>query len=175
MTDLLLRAGTPTDAEALDTLIQAHREEGHLLARDADEIRRRASRFVVCEVDGAIVACAELAPLSKTQAEIRSLVVARDFRRAGVAARVVDEVRQRARSAGFDTLCAFTHDPRFFVRQNFSLVPHLWLPNKIAKDCVTCPLFRRCDQHAMVLPLKEIARYGINRVPAAEHRRVAVA
>lgn len=175
MTDVLLRAGTPADAEALDALIQAHREEGHLLARHADEIRRRASRFVVCEVDGAIVACAELAPLSKTEAEIRSLVVARDFRRVGVAARVVDEVRQRARAAGFDRLCAFTHDPRFFVRQNFSIVPHLWVPNKIAKDCVSCPLFRRCDQHAMVLPLKEIVRYGVNRVPAAEDRRVAVA
>lgn len=175
MTDLLLRAGTPADAEALDALIRSHREEGHLLARDPDEIRRRASRFVVCEADGVIVGCAELAPLSKTVAEVRSLVVAREFRRAGIAARMVDEVRKRAHAAGFDTLSAFTHDARFFMQQNFSLVPHLWLPDKIAKDCVGCPLFRRCDQHAMMLPLKEIARYGVTHVPARADRRVAVA
>jgi len=137
-----------------------------------DEIRRRAGRFVVCESAGAIKACAELAPLSSTVAEVRSLVVSRDFRRVGVAARLVGELQQRARAAGFLSLTAFTHDARFFVRQNFSIVPHTWVPEKVAKDCVACPLFRKCDQHAMVLPLKEIVRYAANDV---EEHRVAVA
>ena len=170
--DGVIRSGRSADAEALDALIRAHQDEGHLLPRTMVEIRRRTSRFVVCEADGVIKACAELAALSPEVAEIRSLVVAHDFRRIGVAARLVEEVRQRASAAGFATLCAFTHDAQFFVRQNFSIVPHLWLPDKIAIDCVSCPLFRRCTQHAMVLPLKEIPRYGVKDV---EHRRVAVA
>ena len=160
MTDLVIRSGVPADAEALESLIRTHQEEGHLLPRDLDDIRRHAARFVVCETGGVIRACAELAPLSASLAEVRSLVVSRDFRRVGLAARLVEEVRQRGIEAGFETICAFTHDARFFVRQNFSIVPHLWLPHKIAKDCVRCPFFRRCAQHAMVLPLKEIARYG---------------
>jgi amino-acid N-acetyltransferase len=171
VTDFDIRTGTPDDAAALDALIASHREEGHLLPRGIDEIRRRASHFVVCEVDGTIKACAELAPLSSSVAEIRSLVVAEDFRRVGVAARLVSEVRDRARSQGLRTLCAFTHDARFFMRQNFSIVPHVWLPEKIAKDCTSCPLFRSCAQYAMVLPLAEITRYGANHV----ERRVAVA
>jgi N-acetylglutamate synthase-like GNAT family acetyltransferase len=73
---------------------------------------------------------------------------------------------------GFETLCAFTHDARFFVRQNFSIVPHLWVPEKIATDCVSCPLFRKCGQFAMILPLRAVAKY---RVPAAAARKVAVA
>ena len=170
MTDLVIRTGTEQDADALSALIAEHQAEGHLLPRDIGELRRNASRFVVCESGGAIRACAELAPLSASLAEVRSLVVARDFRRVGLAARLVEDVRRRARAGGFDQLCAFTHDARFFVRQNFSIVPHLWLPHKIAKDCVRCPLFRTCQQYAMVLSLRDVARHI-----SAEPRRVAVA
>ena len=38
-----------------------------------------------------------------------------------------------------------------------SIVPHLWIPEKIFTDCVKCPQFRRCGQYAMVLPLDSIA------------------
>jgi amino-acid N-acetyltransferase len=146
-------SATAADAPALHALIAAHREEGHLLPRDLDDIDRHADRFVVCRIDGAIKACAELAPLSGHVAEVRSLVVSDELRRSGVAARLVDELRRRARSAGFHTLSAFTHDARFFVRQGFSIVPHVWIPEKIATDCLRCPLFRRCEQYAMTLPL----------------------
>ncbi len=94
-------------------------------------------------------------------AEVRSLVVCDGTSAASAWPRgMVGELRQRAKAAGFETLCAFTHDARFFVRQNFSIVPHLWLPEKIATDCVGCPLFRRCEQYAMVLSLRDVPRYG---------------
>jgi hypothetical protein len=35
----------------------------------------------------------------------------------------------------------------------FSIVPHLWLTEKVFTDCVKCPQFRRCGQYAMVVPL----------------------
>jgi amino-acid N-acetyltransferase len=150
--------------------VSTHLAEGHLLPRELEEIRRHAARFVVCEQRGQIKACAELAPLSSRVAEVRSLVVAGNFRRNGVAAQLIEELRDRAKLSGFDQLCAFTHDARFFVRQGFSIVPHVWVPEKIATDCLGCPLFRSCGQHAMILPLHEIARYD-----AADARRVAVA
>jgi amino-acid N-acetyltransferase len=170
LTDVTIRPATASDAPALHALITAHIGEGHLLPRELSELEKHAARFVVCDVAGEITACGELAPLSSRVAEVRSLVVSRTFRRVGLAARLVGEIRQRARVAGFDTLCAFTHDARFFVRQNFSIVPHLWLPEKVATDCVGCPLFRKCSQHAMMLALQEVARYS-----AEPARRVAVA
>jgi amino-acid N-acetyltransferase len=162
LTDLTIRHATAADAEALHALISGHQREGHLLPRDLEELRRHAGRFIVCDVAGEITACAELAPLSAEVAEVRSLVVARHFRRVGLAARMVDELRKRAKSMGYETLCAFTHDARFFVRQNFSIVPHLMVPEKITTDCLSCPLFRNCGQYAMVLPLHEIPRYGVS-------------
>lgn len=172
MTDLTIRQATAADAEALHGLISSHKSEGHLLPRKLSELRRHADRFVVCDVAGAIKACAELAPLSAEVAEVRSLVVSSDFRRVGLAARLVSELRTRARAAGFESLCAFTHDARFFVRQNFSIVPHLWLSEKITTDCLSCSLFRRCGQYAMMLTLREMPRYAAAPPPI---RRVAVA
>jgi amino-acid N-acetyltransferase len=160
VTDLTIRQATTADVDALHALITAHLDEGHLLPRSLDELRRHATRFVVCDVAGELGACAELAPLSARVAEVRSLVVSRRFRRVGLAARLVAELSARARRGGFESLCAFTHDARFFVRQNFSIVPHLWLPEKIAHDCLTCPLFRHCHQYAMVLPLVPVVRYA---------------
>ena len=66
---------------------------------------------------------------------------------------LVDEIRQRARREGFDRLCAFMHAPAYFARMGFSIVPHLWVPEKISTDCVSCALFRRCGQVAMVMEL----------------------
>ncbi len=171
MADFVLRQALPEDAEALFALISAHQREGHLLPRTLDDLRRHAARFVVCDVSGELKASAELAPLSRTVAEVRSLVVAEDFRRVGLAARLVAHLRDRAKAAGFETLCAFTHDARFFVRQNFSIVPHLSVPEKIGTDCVSCPLFRTCGQYAMILPLRAVAKYKV-ATPAA--RREAV-
>jgi amino-acid N-acetyltransferase len=169
MTDLVVRQAEPADAEALHALIQSHREEGHLLPRGLEELRRRARHFLVCDVAGQITACGELAPLSRELAEVRSLVVSKSFRRVGLAARLLDEIRRGARAAGFETLCAFTHDARFFVRQNFSIVPHRWLPEKIVTDCLGCPLFRRCGQYAVVQPLDANVRFA----PAERRRAVA--
>ena len=34
------------------------------------------------------------------------------------------------------------------------------VPEKIATDCLGCPLFRKCEQHAMMLPLVDVPRYA---------------
>lgn len=158
------RTATPDDAPVIEALINAYREEGHLLPRQQDEIRARAARFVVAEADGEIKACAELVPLSTRMAEVRSLVVAADMRRHGLATHLVDELRRRAIADGFRSLLALAHDPKFFMRHNFSIVPHEWLSEKIARDCSHCVLFRQCEQHAMLLPLLTTRHEGASPV-----------
>lgn len=170
--DYSIRSAVPGDAPALDALIRAHQAEGHLLPRQEDEIRTRAGQFVVAEVDGLILACAELVPLSARLAEVRSLVVSPDARRHGVATRLLDELRTQASARGFQSLLALAHDPRFFIRHDFSIVPHEWILEKIARDCRTCALFRNCGQRAMLLPLTPRTR---DVAHAQRHPAVAVA
>lgn len=153
--DITLRAAVPADAAALHALIAAHLQEGRLLPRTLDELTVHASRFVVAVADGRIVGCAELAPLSPAVAEVRSLVVSQDARNLGVGVRMVEALNARARVEGYTRLCAFAHDPAFFVHRGFSIVPHTWVPEKIAHDCTACPLFRNCGQYAIVLDLPD--------------------
>jgi len=153
--DILLRAATAADAPAIHALIVEHLAEGHLLPRELDEVTRHAHRFIVATRADRIVACAELAPLSRAVGEIRSLVVTGEARTVGIGSEMIDELVHQAAGAGFDKLCAFTHAPAYFVRLGFSIVPHVWLPEKIVTDCHCCPLFRRCRQYSVVLALGE--------------------
>jgi len=169
---IAIRAATAADAPALHALIAAHLEEGRLLPRALDELAVHAPRFVVA-VDPSpsgdrIVGCAELAPLSQAVAEVRSLVVSRDARRHGLGVQMVEDLAARARRDGYAKLCAFAHDPAFFVRRGFSIVPHTWVPEKIAHDCIACPLFRNCGQYAVVLEVPNVERTSNLRRTAGE-------
>ena len=148
-----LRTADASDARRLYTLIQANLAEGHLLPRTLDELTVHASRFVVAVRARKIIGCAELAPLSAQVAEVRSLAVDASARGGRVGIAIVDELRRRARREGFEKLCAFTHAPGYFIHMGFSIVPHLWLAEKVFTDCVKCPQFRQCGQYGMVVPL----------------------
>jgi len=156
-TRIALRTAEASEAGALHALISANLVEGHLLPRTLDEVTVHATRFVVAVRGRTIVGCAELAPLSPQVAEVRSLAVDSSVRRQNVGTMLVEELQRRARREGFDKLSAFTHVPGYFMPMGFSIVPHLWMPEKIFTDCVKCPQFRRCGQYAMVLPLDSIA------------------
>jgi amino-acid N-acetyltransferase len=153
---ITLRTGDVKDARRLHALIAAAQVEGHLLPRTLAEVTQHASRFVVAVRSRTIVGCAELAALSTQVAEVRSLVVDPSARSLGVGNMIVDALRARARREGFDKLCAFTHAPGYFMPMGFSIVPHLWVTEKVYSDCVKCPQFRRCGQYAMVLPLESV-------------------
>jgi amino-acid N-acetyltransferase len=152
-----LRSATAADAKALYALIASHLEEGHLLPRRLDEIEVHASRFVVAIRRRKIIGCAELAPHSTHLAEVRSLAVDASARGQRVGTRLVDELRLRARRAGYEQLGVLTHAPEYFINFGFSIVPHLWMQEKVFTDCVNCPKFRACGQFAMVLPLETSA------------------
>jgi amino-acid N-acetyltransferase len=154
MTHVTFREATTADATAVHRLIADNLEAGHLLPRTIDDVVAHASRFVVAERDGQVIGCAELAPLSPGVAEVRSLVVDEDARGQRIGPQLVTELAAGAATRGFATLCAFTHQPSHFVKMGFTIVPHMWVPEKIAHDCTSCPLFRRCGQYAVTLPLR---------------------
>jgi amino-acid N-acetyltransferase len=151
---ITLRAAAIADAHDVHRLIADNLEAGHLLPRTLADVEAHISRFIVADGDGAVVGCAELAPLSDTVAEVRSLVVDQPFRGRQIGAQLIATLSSAASARGFATLCALTHDPSHFVRLGFTIVPHIWVPEKIAHDCTSCSLFRKCGQYAVTLPLR---------------------
>ena len=171
-TRIALRTADASQASKLYALISANLQEGRLLPRELGDLTLHATRFVVAMRGRTLLGCADLVPLSSHVAEVRSLAVDPKTRGSGIGAMLVEELRQRARREGFDKLCAFTHRPGYFSQMGFSIVPHLWLPEKIFTDCVTCPLFRQCGQYAMLLPLDAFSSEGVNRDSAEAGRHV---
>lgn len=156
----MIRTATPKDAPRIHRLITANIAEGHLLPRTLADVTDHADRFVVATHRRRIVGCAELAPLSSSVAEVRSLVVDGEYRGKGISRKVVDEIRQRGARRGFEQLCAFTHDSAYFTHLGFTVVPHAAVPEKIAQDCRTCALFGQCGQFAVVAELSVPAQDG---------------
>ena len=97
--DGLVRHGSVADVPAIAALIEANLAEGHLLPRTLEDLTRHAERFLVVTVDGRVAGCAELAPLSRAVAEVRSLVVDATCRGRGlgIAAGRRAEARRAAR------------------------------------------------------------------------------
>ncbi len=147
---IALRTASPSEADAIHGLIVEHLAEGHLLPRELGEIAIHAHRFMVAVQNDQVIACAELAPLSRGVSEARSFVVSREARSLGLGHLIIEELARRATMAGFEKLCAFTHAPGFFVHLGFSIVPHVWLSEKIVTDCHSCVHFRHCGQYAVV-------------------------
>ena len=170
---VIIRAAGTADIAAIHQLITDNLEVGHLLPRSADDVARSVSRFVVATTAettaGGVIGCAELAPLSAGVAEVRSLVVAAAFRGRQIGPNLVSRLAADAAARGYATLCAFAHEPSHFVRMGFTIVPHMWVPEKIAHDCTSCALFRRCGQHALMLPLRAGVEVGPEQPAAVIH------
>jgi amino-acid N-acetyltransferase len=149
-----LRSAASDDVAAIDRLITDNLAAGHLLPRTIDDLEAHATRFTVASSGDRIVGCVELAPLSSGVAEVRSLVVDEAMRGQHIGSELIDHVAASAAARGFSTLCAFTHEPARFVRLGFTIVPHIWVPEKVARDCTSCALFRHCGQYAVMLPLR---------------------
>lgn len=169
-----IRPGTVADVPAIARLIETNLEIGHLLPRTIEDLTTHAHRFLLIiapgngsESEGSIVGCAELAPLSRAVAEVRSLVIDERHRGRGLGSRLVEALKRAARQDGFSTLCAFTHQASVFIRLGFSIVPHPWLPEKLSTDCYACPKFRTCGQYAVALPLRG---GSLRRTPPAGQR-----
>ena len=76
-------AGQP-DVAAISKLVTSNVGWGHLLPRSADDIQQHVPRFLVATRGSLVVGCGELAPLSNSLSEVRSLVVAADARGGGI-------------------------------------------------------------------------------------------
>ena len=148
-----IRAAESADAAAISALVAANVGLGHLLPRTADEIAHHVSRFLVAGRNGRVVGCGELAPLGPKLVEVRSLVVASESRGGGVGTAILTALVADAQRQKIPRLCAFTHVQHRFGALGFSIVPHTWLPEKIANDCQGCKWFRRCEQYGVVFEL----------------------
>jgi amino-acid N-acetyltransferase len=148
------RRARPSDAHSVFILIAEYAEQGLLLRRAEEEIRRNISHFLVHEEarDGKkrIVSCVALESYGADLAEIRSLAVRQEMRGRRVGAKLLSFALEEARDRGIARVFAVTHAPEFFVRQGFAATPRQALTEKIERDCCTCSKRRSCQLTAVI-------------------------
>jgi N-acetylglutamate synthase-like GNAT family acetyltransferase len=150
------RTARATDATGVHRIIAHYAGEGSLLPRTEDEIRRHIGHFLVLvekrNEEEKLLGCVALEPYGPDLSEIRSLAVAPDARGHGynVGDRLMKAAIDTARRRKIARLFAVTHRPEFFSRYGFTPGPRQMVPEKIGRDCVTCPKEHRCKLVATV-------------------------
>ena len=152
---LLTRVAVLPDVERIHSIIQSYVDpearEITLLPRTIPELSENVRDFVVAEQDGKIVGCGALHLYGMHLAEIRSIAVSRESKGRGVGRALVNALLQEAQRQSVTCVCLFTRTPEFFARLGFQVAQREMLPDKIYKDCVTCPRLNDCNETAMVL------------------------
>ena len=87
-------------------------------------------------------------------AEVRSLIVAPQFRRRGIARAIVNELLDEAKFYGLKSVFTLTYQKEFFGHLGFTEIPKDELPaQKIWADCIKCKKFPVCNEIALIYTL----------------------
>lgn len=147
--EIMVRTARLLDAEAIGTITARYAEEGLMLKRSPESIMENIRNFFVAEIGGKVVGCCAISFFTLHLAEIRTLAVCEGFRQRGVGARLVEKAEAILREEGVQNAFVLTLAPQFFKRQGYAVVDKELFPQKIWRDCTTCPKLMDCDEVAM--------------------------
>ncbi len=140
------------DASNIYHLVNSLSTDGTLLRRGFAEICENVRDFTVAETEeGDFLGCGALHLYGPHLAEVRSIVVGPETQGQGAGGLLLDALIEDAEDNGVNSVCLFTRIPEFFLHHGFRIVEdRTALPDKIYKDCQSCPRLYRCDEVAMV-------------------------
>ncbi len=124
-----------------------------MLARSLNELYEGIRDFVIYEEDGTIKGVCAIRILWEDLAEIRSLAVKEEFQKSGIGRVLVQKCLKDAKNLGIKKVFALTYQPGFFKKLGFKDIDKSKLPQKIWGDCLKCPKFPECDEHAVIIYL----------------------
>ena len=138
------------DVQTIHAMITYYAERGLLLPRSEEDVRDHIPRFLVLAEEEKIAGCVALEPYGPDLAEVRSLAVAEEMQGHGVGARLLEYALAVAKRRKIARVFAVTHAPEFFARQGFHATSRHAVPEKIARDCNTCPKAPTCQLVAVI-------------------------
>jgi len=130
-------------------------EEGIILRRSDDELATNIRSYIVAKNDlHEIVGYVALHIHTIALAEIRSLVVAEQFRGRGIGEKLVDTALEEGRKLGVKEVLTLTYRGSFFERLGFREIAKETIPeHKIWADCIRCIHFPVCYEVSLIKQL----------------------
>ncbi len=168
--DVRVRKAKLQDGTRIFELVNSLSHDGTLLRRSYAEICENVRDFSVAEGEnGEFLGCGALHLYGPHLSEVRSIVVKPEAKGRGAGGQLLRALLMEAEEQGVSCVSLFTRIPEFFTHFDFRVVDRTALPDKIYKDCQTCPRLYACDEVAMVLgELPRIAVLGPTRFSEPE-------
>jgi amino-acid N-acetyltransferase len=165
MSNAVTRKARLQDARHIYDLVNSLSGDGTLLRRSYAEICENVRDFTVAERvvenDIEFLGCGALHLYGPHLAEVRSIVVKPEARGHGAGGLLLQALVEEAEENAVMSVCLFTRMPEFFDHFGFRVADRSAMPDKIYKDCQTCPRLYACDEVAMVRgPLPKVAMLG---------------
>lgn len=158
-----IRGAVRSDIADVVTLVNGFAAERVMLPRTPDSVEGALHSFVVAvDARDRVLACGTLKEYSPSLAEVASVAVAAEAHGLGLGRRIVEAIEQLARQRGVPELFALTLTPGFFERIGYTVADVARYPEKIQRDCVSCPRRQACNE---ICVMRELAAAGSS--PAA--------
>jgi amino-acid N-acetyltransferase len=158
------------DARNIFDLVNSLSGDGTLLRRSYAEICENVRDFTIAEDEhGEFLGCGALHLYGPHLAEVRSIVVKAEGKGFGAGGRLLMALIEESEEHSVMSVCLFTRIPDFFEHFGFRIAERDAMPDKIYKDCQTCPRLYACDEVAMVRgPLPRVAMLGPSKLQRPE-------
>ena len=145
---------TVADIPTMQALVKEEVEQGKILLRTEDEMATTIRSYTVVEVDGKMAGFTATHIHSPRLAEVRSLVVGKEFRGLKLGKKLVEACLNEAKTYGIKQVLSLTYEKGFFESCGFREIAKEEIPeHKIWADCIRCKHFPICDEIAMVIDL----------------------
>jgi len=146
----MIRKASSADIKAVHKLVNEFAKRQKMIPRSLHELYETVRDLYLYDEGGRIKAACALHILWEDLAEIRSLAVNKDSQGKGVGTALVRKCLKEAKSLGVKKVFALTYNPEFFLKLGFGHIDKSALPQKIWGDCLRCPRFPECDEHAVI-------------------------
>jgi len=147
---LKIRKAHISDIKEIQKLVNEFARKEQMIPRSMNELYENVRDFVVAEEKDGIVGACALHVLWDDLAEVRSLAVKKEFQKKGIGRKMVRSCIKEAKDLGIKRVFVLTYQPEFFKQLNFKDTDKASLPQKIWGDCIRCPKFPECDEHALI-------------------------
>jgi amino-acid N-acetyltransferase len=170
MPDFRIHKAHLQDARNIFDLVNSLSGDGTLLQRSYAEICENIRDFTVAETSqGEFLGCGALHLYGPHLAEVRSIVMKPEAKGKGAGGLLLKALVEEAEQHAVLSVCLFTRIPDFFEHFGFRVAERDAMPDKIYKDCQTCPRLYACDEVAMVRgPLPRVAVLGPSKIQRPE-------
>ncbi len=142
------------DIETMQQMVAAFVADGTILQRDNDEVATNIRSYIAAKKGDKIIGYLALHIHTTSLAEIRSFIVAEEYRGQGIGGALVNAAKKEASALGVTRILTLTYHNllEFFYGHGFHEVNKQEIPQqKIWADCIKCIHFpSSCSEYALI-------------------------